>query len=92
MMNMREQSLKNGVRIQTKTIASVDMSKNPFILITEDGVTIEAKSIIIATGATAKRLGAPGEERLRQKGISACAICDGGLPMFRNKPIVVVGG
>lgn len=53
---------------------------------------IETKSLIIATGATAKRLGIPGEDRLRQRGISACAICDGGLPIFRNKPIMIIGG
>ena len=52
---------------------------------------IEAKSVIIATGAIAKRLGILGEKEYRQKGISACAICDGGLPLFRDKPVIIIG-
>ena len=54
--------------------------------------SVETRSIIIATGATAKRMGIPGEEKLWQKGISACAVCDGALPIFRNKVLIVVGG
>ena len=68
----------------------VDLSQRPFkVYVGED--VIEAQSLILATGATAKRLGIPGEKTFWQKGISACAICDGGLPMFRGKPIVVIG-
>ena len=52
----------------------------------------EARAVIVATGATARRLGLPGEERLWNNGISACAVCDGALPMFRKKPLVVIGG
>jgi thioredoxin reductase (NADPH) len=69
----------------------VDLSQRPFkVYVGED--VIETQSLILATGATAKRLGIPGEKTFWQKGISACAICDGGLPMFRGKPIVVIGG
>jgi thioredoxin reductase (NADPH) len=90
MMNMREQSLHMGTRIETKTIDKVDFSGQPLKLFSGNEM-IETKSVIIATGAIAKRLGIPGEKEYRQKGISACAVCDGGLPIFRNKPIVVIG-
>ncbi len=91
MMRMREQSEHSGARIETKTVDRVDLSKRPFTITVGDQV-VEAKTLIIATGATAKRMGVPGEEQFWQKGISACAVCDGGLPLFRNKPLVVVGG
>jgi len=55
-------------------------------------LVVSTHCIIISTGATAKRLGVKGEDRLWQKGMSACAVCDGGLPIFRDKPLVVVGG
>lgn len=90
MMNMRQQSIHMGTRIETKTIDKVDFSSQPLKVFSGNEV-IEAKSVIIATGAIAKRLGIPGEKEYRQKGISACAICDGGLPIFRNKTIVVIG-
>jgi thioredoxin reductase (NADPH) len=91
MTKMREQSVHCGARIRTETIVKVDFSHRPFKLWTEDEM-IEAKTVIIATGATAKRMHVPGEERLWQSGISACAVCDGALPLFRNQPLVVVGG
>ncbi|MBL8013115.1 MAG: thioredoxin-disulfide reductase [Candidatus Omnitrophica bacterium] len=91
MEKMREQSMHCGARIKTETVDRVDLSRRPFkVFVGED--VIEANVIIIATGATAKRMNLPGEERLWQKGISACAVCDGGLPIFRNKTLVVVGG
>lgn len=90
MMNMREQSISMGTRIESKTIDKVDFSSQPLKLFSGDEV-IETKAVIIATGATAKRLGIPWEKEYRQKGISACAVCDGGLPIFRNKPVVVIG-
>ncbi|HMS90975.1 MAG TPA: FAD-dependent oxidoreductase [Candidatus Absconditabacterales bacterium] len=91
MMSMRKQSIMMGTRIETKTIDKVDFSSQPLKLFSGNEV-IETKSVIIATGATAKRLGITGEKEYRQKGISACAVCDGGLPIFRNKPVVVIGG
>jgi len=93
MMRMREQSERYGTRIRTETIESVDLSQRPFKVVVEaSGDTVLAESIIIATGATAKRLGIPGEDEFWQKGISACAVCDGALPMFRNKELAVIGG
>jgi len=92
MEQMRKQSLKNSVRIVTETVASVDFAKKPFVLTLESGEQVEAKSVIVATGATAKVLNIPGSKQYWQKGISACAVCDGALPIFRNKTIAVVGG
>ncbi|HKP96461.1 MAG TPA: thioredoxin-disulfide reductase [Fibrobacteria bacterium] len=91
MNRMREQSLHCGARIRTETVVKVDFSHRPFKVWTEDEM-IEAKTVILATGATAKRMHVPGEETLWQRGISACAVCDGALPLFRNQPLVVVGG
>ncbi len=91
MMKMREQSEHCGTRIRTETVNKVELGQHPFKVYTDDGM-IETKSIILATGATAKRMNVPGEEVLWQRGISACAVCDGGLPIFRNHPLVVIGG
>ena len=91
MNKMREQSIHCGARIRTETVVKVDFHQRPFKVWTEDEM-IEAGTVIIATGATAKRMHVPGEERLWQRGISACAVCDGALPLFRNQPLVVVGG
>ncbi|PZM85701.1 MAG: thioredoxin-disulfide reductase [candidate division SR1 bacterium] len=91
MMQMRQQSLNAGAEILTQTVDRVDLSKKPFEVQVGNEI-YTAESLIIATGATAKRMGLPGEESYWQKGVSACAICDGGLPIFRNKPIVVIGG
>ena len=75
MINMREQAIKMGTKIETKTIDKVDFSSKPLKVFSGNEV-YEAKSVIIATGATAKRLGIPGEKDYRQRGISACAICE----------------
>ncbi len=91
MERMREQSLHHGARIVSETVESVDLSKRPFLL-RSDGGELLAEALIIATGATARRLGVPGEELLWNRGISACAVCDGALPIFRNQVLVVVGG
>lgn len=87
----REQSTRFGTRILTETVTSVDFSKQPFIVKTEER-EVAAECVIIATGATARRLKIPGEDLFWQRGISACAVCDGALPAFRNKPLVVIGG
>ena len=92
MERMRAQSLKHGARIETQTVQRVDLSKGPWLVMTEEGASFEAKALIIATGATARRMNIPGEEKFWQRGISACAVCDGALPIFRNKVVVVVGG
>lgn len=91
MARMRQQSLRYGTRIETKTVTKVALGKRP-LKVFADSEMYEAKSIIIATGATAKRLHLPNEDKLWQRGISACAICDGALPVFRNKPLAVIGG
>ena len=91
MMQMRQQSLNSGAQIQTLTVDSVDFSSKPF-KVNVGNDTYTADTLIIATGATAKRMGLKGETEFWQKGISACAICDGGLPIFRNKKIVVIWG
>jgi len=91
MDKMREQSLHCGARIATETVDKVDLSKRPFKM-WAGGQEYQANTLIIATGATAKRMHLPGEENLWQKGISACAVCDGALPVFRDKALAVVGG
>lgn len=88
---MRQQSLNYGARIKTETVDSVDLSARPFTVTTAAG-EYRAETLVIATGATANRLGLPGEETYWQRGISACAVCDGALPIFRDKPLVVIGG
>jgi len=89
----RAQSARFGTRIFTETVTSIDLSKRPFRYKTDEQEG-EARAVIIATGATAKRDEIPGtrDAELWQKGVSACAVCDGALPMFRNKPLFVVGG
>ena len=89
---MRQQALNFGARIVTDDIVDVDLSKRPFTLKSLEGQTIQTHTIIIATGARANYLGLPSEERFKNRGVSACAVCDGALPRFRNKPLVVVGG
>jgi thioredoxin reductase (NADPH) len=88
---MRAQSERFGTKIHTETVNTVDLSQRPF-RIKSDDLEILAETIILATGATAKRLFVKGEDRLWQQGISACAVCDGALPIYRNKVLVVVGG
>lgn len=92
MERMRAQSLKHGTRIQTETVDRVDVSRQPFKVMTDAGTEIETKALIMATGATAKRMHIFGEDKFWQRGISACAVCDGALPFFRNKVLVVIGG
>ena len=95
---MREQSLRFGTEIITETITKVDLHSRPFRLWREyddgesDAPAHTADAIIIATGANARRLDLPGEEKYWQNGISACAVCDGAVPIFRQKPLMVIGG
>ncbi len=90
---LRAQSERFGTTIHTETVNEVDLSSHPFRF-KADSQEGSADSIIIATGATAKRLDIPGanDGELWQKGISACAVCDGALPAFRDQPLVVIGG
>jgi thioredoxin reductase (NADPH) len=89
---MRQQAVNFGTRVVTDDIVSVDFSKHPFQLKTLEGKQIEALAVIVATGARANYLGLPSEDKYKNNGVSACAVCDGALPRFRNKPLVVVGG
>nr|ABL61265.1 thioredoxin reductase [Taiwanofungus camphoratus] len=95
MDKFRAQSLRFGTRIITETVAKIDLSARPFRYwreFQEDQEPETADTLIIATGASAKRLGLKGEETYWQSGISACAVCDGAVPIFRNKPLAVIGG
>ncbi len=89
---MRQQAKNFGTRIVTDDIVKVDFQVHPFKLTTLEGQVVEAESVIVATGARANYLGLPSEEAFKNRGVSACAVCDGALPRFRNKPLVVVGG
>jgi len=89
---MRQQAIHFGARVVTEDVVSVDFSVHPFRLNASDGKSYEAHAVIVATGARANYLGLPSEERFKNRGVSACAVCDGALPRFRNKPLVVVGG
>jgi thioredoxin reductase (NADPH) len=87
MMEMRAQAQRFGTRIVTEDIAEVDFQQHPFVLKSSRGKEVRAEAVILATGANAKWIGLPNEERLAQSGggVSACAVCDGALPAFRNK-------
>ena len=87
----RQQSLRFGTRILTETVEKVDLGRRPFRVMTSSGETL-TETLVLATGATARRLGIAGEERYWQQGISACAVCDGALPIYRNKVLMVIGG
>jgi thioredoxin reductase (NADPH) len=89
---MRQQAKNFGTRIITDDVVGVDFSQRPFKLRPSAGEAVEAQAVIIATGARANYLGMPSEEKYKNFGVSACAVCDGALPRFRNKPLVVVGG
>jgi thioredoxin reductase (NADPH) len=92
MLKMREQAERYGSRIVTEDVVSVDLKRRPFVVTDSAGAVVESHAVIIATGASANYLGLPSEERFKNMGVSACAVCDGALPRFRNKPLIVVGG
>jgi thioredoxin reductase (NADPH) len=94
MDRMKEQAVRFGTRVVGENIASVDLSAHPFRLQPSWSEPIEALSVIVATGARANWIGLPNEQRLAQTGggVSACAVCDGALPFFRDKVLAVVGG
>ena len=89
---MRQQAVNFETRIITEDIVKVDFKRYPFHLFASSGMRVEALTVIVATGARANYLGLPSEEAFKNRGVSACAVCDGALPRYRNKPLVVVGG
>ncbi len=92
MTRMQKQAERFGTRVNyCNAVQAVDFSKRPFEL-TAGGEKLEAKTVIIATGASHRHLGLESEDLLEKKGVTYCATCDGALPMFRNQPLVVVGG
>ncbi len=91
MDKFREQAKEFGTTCHQEDVTEVDLSARPFKVKTDER-EVETHSLIISTGATAKRLHVPSEERLWSRGMSACAVCDGALPAFRNKDLAVIGG
>jgi thioredoxin reductase (NADPH) len=92
MERMRQQAQRFGARIELlRVVEAADLAKSP-LLLTVDGEKVETKTVIIATGASHRHLGLEGERLLERKGVTYCATCDGAWPIFRNQPLVVVGG
>jgi thioredoxin reductase (NADPH) len=91
MVRMQKQAERFGARVQFGTVEAVNLSSQPFTL-TVDGEEVKAETIIIASGASHRHLNLENEQKLETKGVTYCATCDGALPMFRNQPLVVVGG
>jgi thioredoxin reductase (NADPH) len=89
---MRQQAKNFGTRVVTDDIVKVDLQRHPFELHTLSGEVVRTETVIVATGARANYLGLETEEAFKNRGVSACAVCDGALPRFRNKPLVVIGG
>jgi len=94
MMDMKAQALRFDTRVMTEDVVEIDPDQHPFRLVTTNGTEVLADTVILATGANARWLGIPNEERLAQSGggVSACAVCDGALPHFRDKVLAVIGG
>ncbi len=91
MAKLREQAKEFGAVCHQEDVVEVDLSGDSFRVKSTER-EVETHALVIATGATAKRLHVPSEERLWGKGMSACAVCDGALPIFRNKDVAVIGG
>jgi thioredoxin reductase (NADPH) len=91
MTRMQKQAERFGARAKFGSVEAADLSKRPFVL-TVDGEPVETQTVIIATGASHRHLGLENEHKLENKGVTYCATCDGALPVFRNQPLVVVGG
>ncbi len=89
---MKQQALNFGTRVVGDDIVEVDFSTRPLRVKPASGDWLDTHSVIVATGARANYLGLPSEEKFKNRGVSACAVCDGALPRFRNKPLIVVGG
>jgi thioredoxin reductase (NADPH) len=91
MVRLQKQAERFGARVQFGTVEAVNFTERPFSL-TVDGESVSAETVIVASGASHRRLNLESEHLLERKGVTYCATCDGALPMFRSKPVVVVGG
>ncbi len=91
MQRMQKQAERFGARVEFGTVESADVSGSP-VRLKVDGKDVETKTLIIASGAGHRHLGLDSETQLENKGVTYCATCDGALPMFRDQPLVVVGG
>src|SRR4029077_126127 len=91
MVRMQKQAEQFGARVEFRIVEAADLSRTPFLL-TVDGEKVETEALIIASGASHKHLGLESEDLLERHGVTYCATCDGALPVFRNQPLVVVGG
>ena len=91
MTRMQKQAERFGAKVKFGTVEAVELGQHPFRL-SVDGDPVETQTLIIATGAGHRHLGLDSEHLLDKKGVTYCATCDGALPMFRNQPLVVVGG
>ena len=89
---MRSQAENFGARVVSEDVVSVDFTSRPFALTDSSGRTTRSKTAIIATGASTRWLGLASEDRFKNRGVSACAVCDGASPRFRDRPVLVVGG
>jgi thioredoxin reductase (NADPH) len=94
MQKMKEQATRFGTRSKMEMVETVDLSARPFTVTSRTGEEYRSQALIISTGANARWLGLPNEERLAQSGggVSACAVCDAALPIFRDQVLAVVGG
>jgi thioredoxin reductase (NADPH) len=93
MEKLREQAIRYGTRVVSELITAVDFTRRPFVLTPHYSPPVEARTVVVATGAAAKWIGLPNELRLAKGGgVSGCAVCDGALHFFRNKVLAVVGG
>lgn len=91
MTRMQKQAERFGARTRMASLEAANLKVHPFELVV-DGETVQTRALIIATGASHRKLGLESEAKLENKGVTYCATCDGALPMFRNQPLVVVGG
>lgn len=95
---MKAQAERFGTVVVGKTVVDADLSQRPFRLTirtradSDDAMEVRCRTLVISTGASAKYIGIPSEQALMNRGVSACAVCDGALPAFRNRPLAVVGG
>lgn len=90
MLDMREHAAHFGTRFVDATVTQVDFTQQPFSITTDYAGTIQTKTVIIATGATPRRMGCPGEDEYWGRGVTTCAVCDGAF--YKDKKVIIVGG